>query len=311
MAKVDAFLDASDMGQSHRASAANHLIPLKSASAGYSAPPRDLVARAIASAVIPGLLANGSVVAPQRLRPTAPATPPQPSFPHAQALWSPAAQARHFQPREIERFAILTLDGDADSATDYAHELCAMGVAPTDIMLGLFTPAIRLFGTWWVEDRRSFMDVTVGSIRLQQAMRSMMDHHAPPVVTRPDAPVCMFSVAPLEQHTFGVQVMDNIFRLQGWQMVAPDSHDQADVLAAVAMTHIDVLALATATDGGVQRMGAFIAAARRSAANRQMRILVGGPAVTGRPELARELGADAMADDAEGALAAAAGLLNN
>jgi MerR family transcriptional regulator, light-induced transcriptional regulator len=303
MAKADALLDACDISQSHSLPSIQHLTPSKSGGVDHNLPPsRDLVARAVSSAVIPGLLASGRVTGMPKDRSAMSGTQTGYQFTQSQALWSETKATAHFQAYEIERFAEQTLDGNAEAATDYVHELCKMGLTPIDIMLGLLTPAIRLFGVWWVEDKRSFMDVTVGSIRLQQAMRAMMSDHAPPVATNPDAPVCMFTVPPREQHTFGVQVLDNIFRLQGWQMVAPDSHDEADVLMTVAVTHIDIIALSVATDGGLMRLGPFIAALRRSSANSNVKILIGGPAITGQPDLVSDLGADAMADDARGAL---------
>jgi MerR family transcriptional regulator, light-induced transcriptional regulator len=315
MAKFEAMLDACDISQSPTMSAGDHLIPLKSETRRSSLPRQDLVARAIASAVIPGLLASSrSAIAPVVVQPQT-QRPVKAEFSQFEALWDDERAAAQFLPHEVERFAEQTLDGDADAAGDYVCELCAMGLTPIDVMLGLMTPAIRLLGAWWVTDKRSFMDVTVGSIRLQQAMRRMMDIHAPPVAAQPDAPVCLFTVAPLEQHTFGVQVLDNIFRLEGWQMVTPDSHDEGDVLMTVAMTHIDVIGLSAATDGGLARLAPFIATLRRSSANRAVKIMVGGPAFQPKaarqeqPAMIEDLVADAVAYDARGALETSAKLI--
>ena len=99
---------------------------------------------------------------------------------------------------------------EADLVIAYVHGLLDDGIPLEALLLDLFAPAARRLGTMWEADEIDFVDVTIGTSRLQQIL-----HHLHPAAGKqmPVSPAggCCFVPAPSEQHTFGLLMVSRIF----------------------------------------------------------------------------------------------------
>jgi len=192
------------------------------------------------------------------------------------------------------------LSDESAAALARIERLREAGDASADLLLDLVTPAARRLGEMWTADECSFVDVTVGLWRLQQIVGAL---GVPPheAFGAPRRRV-LLAAAPGEQHTLGLLMVAEFFRRAAWEVESLVGSGAEALLARVAAEPFAVVGLTAGSSPRLGAVGALIRALRQASANRQLVVLLGGPAFLERPELARELGADATAADGPGAV---------
>jgi methanogenic corrinoid protein MtbC1 len=195
----------------------------------------------------------------------------------------------------IEPLLADILSPDSGAALARIEALRDAGESIPALLLDLVTPVARRLGEYWTSDACSFVDVTVGLWRLQQALGAL---GLPPheLFAAPQRRV-LLAGAPGEQHTLGLLMVAEFFRRAAWEVETLLGGSSEPLLARVAAEPFAVLGLTAGSTLRLGAVGTLIRALRQASANRQMVILLGGPAFLSRPELARELGADATALD--------------
>lgn len=242
---------------------------------------RLILAEAVRSDVIPGLLARRSV-------PTRPA----------------------IADSQIVALAELTLHGGGSEAVAFVTAMLRDGHAAEALYLDLLSPAAALLGQYWVDDVCNFADVTIGLVHLQQAMRALEQaFFAGAALAGPSGPRAMLLPLPGEQHTFGLGMLADFFRRAGWHTWSGTVADSAALRAAVAGEWVDVVGFSLACDEMLDPVRREIASVRAASRNRAVVVMVGGPPFVADESLARRVGADGTAKDGLQAVAAAERLL--
>ena len=201
----------------------------------------------------------------------------------------------------------------------------ASGVSVEDVFLDLLAPAARHLGDLWTRDECDFVDVTMGVWRLQEVMREI-SLRAPSSAVRPVAPVAgnddgnddgndtcgdvvggcrraaLFCPVPGDVHSFGAQMLDEVFARAGWQSEVLLRPERRVLIDHVARNSLDLLGLTVSRSGGVAAVASLIKAIRAVSANPQLVVLVGGVAINQNPALVAEIGADGTGMDAVAAL---------
>ncbi len=206
----------------------------------------------------------------------------------------------------VEEFVQLLLKADGDGALRYVTALKTDGVADHRMVLDLLAPAARSLGALWDDDRCDFMEVTIGLQRLQQILRALSPGKAAQVGVGPHHSRVLLLPAPGETHVFGVAIVEKFFHDAGWDVSRSGEHEFLEDLEG---SWFDVVGFSLSDDRNIDGLASAIAKARGTSLNRALRVLVGGPAFLGRPELVGRVGADAMAADAPSAVLEAANLL--
>lgn len=192
---------------------------------------------------------------------------------------------------ELSRLVLLPDDGPA---RDWMLQMRQRGIPVEVLFTDLLSLVARHLGALWEADLCTFSDVTVGVGRLQQILRDI----GPGLIARPHAAQPPLSVlllpAPGEQHTFGLLMVSEFFRCAGWD-VAGGPAQSLDPAAAVRRDWYDVVGFSLAAEMHLPRLASAIAAVRKASVNPHVGLLLGGPLFASRPELATELGADAVA----------------
>ena len=73
-----------------------------------------------------------------------------------------------------------------------------------------------MLGTWWEEDRVSFVEVTVGTSRMYAIMRAL--RRQMPLASHIHSKSAIFASVPGETHVLGVRMAADLLRKEGWDI---------------------------------------------------------------------------------------------
>jgi hypothetical protein len=204
----------------------------------------------------------------------------------------------------------LLLNGTAQDAIAYLESLRDQGATPATLFLGIVTQSARRLGELWEDDRCTFTAVTIGVGHLQQAVRALSPGFQSAGLTRPNADTVLLLPAPGEQHTFGLVMLSEFFRREGWHVAGGPVSAGADAPGLVRDTWVDVAGFSIGSAHLLPALAASIAAVRQTSRNRDISIMVGGPLLLADADLVQRSGADTAATDAPSAVREARALLS-
>lgn len=214
---------------------------------------------------------------------------------------------------EIEAFARALLDRSPDPAKRLLEGLRERGLPLEAIYLQLFVGAAHLLGEWWESDESNFSQVTLSMNRIHGMLNELSpSFHAgasSAQLDRSGERRILMATLPGQQHTFGLSMLAEFFRRDGWVVLAIPAPEPGLIQVSLSSSWFDVLALSGSTDAEADDLASTILAARKTSRNPRISIMVGGPLLTRQPHLAHTLGADGVSADATGALALAQRLL--
>ncbi len=202
----------------------------------------------------------------------------------------------------VETFAHLSFSADDVDAGQLMEQLLADGVSAESVMLDLLAPAARLLGEKWCNDEANFLEVTLGLSRMQRLMRQLRPPATGLLTERGRA---LLMPVPGEHHTFGLRIVEELLLRDGWNVrLVPVPEEQAAGQLAAA-DHYDFIGFSVSGLRLIPALRQAIAAVRAQSRNRNVRIIVGGVGLTGPVPVTPPLDADAVAVDAQHALAQA------
>lgn len=215
-----------------------------------------------------------------------------------------AANVPHrLQPRDIDTFVALLRDGsDAEvgAAVASAHR---DGMSVEAIFTDLFVPAARRFGELWEADRIDFSGATICLGRLQRLLREWSPAFGQEVDHPPNGRRILLAQHPDEQHSFGLAMVAEFFRRDGWEVLGGVGGAVPDPSRQVSRDWFDALGFSIGSESRLDWLKERITQVRAASRNRSVVVLVGGPLFSLHPALAQQVGADASGH--EGATAPA------
>jgi methanogenic corrinoid protein MtbC1 len=208
-------------------------------------------------------------------------------------------------PEDVMAFSEIAMQRDAAACLEFVGSIRSRGVSLPEIYLDLIAPAASRLGALWCEDRCDFTLVTVGLWRMQQVLYDL----SPEFRTGPEAVSgeqrrIMLSAVPGSQHTMGILMVSEFFHRAGWQVWGEPMATRKDLLEAVSQQWFDVIGISVGSEPQLDNVGELIHALRRASKNPEVRVMLGGP-VAISSDYARRCGANAVAADAEQAIAIA------
>jgi MerR family transcriptional regulator, light-induced transcriptional regulator len=207
----------------------------------------------------------------------------------------PAAIRLIFSDAKIEAFSNLVMTKTLSVAVEYIDGLIAEGMSIEDMITDVLSPSARFLGTQWDEDRVSFVDVTLGLSRLQQLLRAYGPAFEADFAPQHEGHRILLAAMPGEQHTFGMSVVEEFFRRDGWDVQTEAKMSRSELLRRARDEWFDVVGLSASGDASVALLTPLIKAIREAALNRHVRVIVGGCAFLAQPANALALGADLVA----------------
>jgi len=209
----------------------------------------------------------------------------------------------------LVHFVTLLTEVEVEDSRAYIEQLRADRYSLESIYLNLFTPAARRLGDMWSADECDFTVVTLALWRLQR----LLHDYAPQFDCKGVEPIerrrILLATMPGEHHTFGMFMVAEFFRRDGWDVVDAPVASASDLLALAARQWFDVIGLSLSHSGNVPQLTELIGDLRRSSRNGGVGMMVGGSPFIETPALLKQVGADVSAIDARQALMAAENLL--
>ena len=183
-----------------------------------------------------------------------------------------------------------------------------MGVGP--LFTGLLAPAARHLGVLWETDRCDFSSVTICLGRLQRLLREWSPQFGREVAHPPNGRRVLLAQHPDEQHSFGLSMVAEFFRRDGWEVLGGVGGSVPDPSARVSQDWFDAVGFSIGSETRIDWLRERIAQVRASSRNRAVVVLVGGPLQLLMPDLVRVVGADFGGQDGAQAPKMAEDLIN-
>jgi len=200
---------------------------------------------------------------------------------------------------EVAAFGQLILTRSEEQALACITRMRAAGAPIEAIYLDLLAPAARYLGELWEEDLCDFTDVTIGLGRLQKMLRDLNAEAEAARNPISNGLSILLVPTPGEQHTFGLAMVAELFRKQGWEVMGGPYELADSPQALTEHRSFDVVGFSLATSVNLDNLRKTILEVRKASKNKAVCIMVGGPIFTLHPEYASDIGADLVASDAQ------------
>jgi methanogenic corrinoid protein MtbC1 len=197
---------------------------------------------------------------------------------------------------DVAELARMVVEETPEMAIAFVAARREAGMPLEDVYLRLLSPAARLLGTLWEDDRRSFMEVTIGLGHLQQIVHhftsDFLSDGGHDGVGRRACIACV----PGEQHTFGASLVARFLERDGWE-VDMQAGDGPDLGALVRRNWYDLVGISASCDHEFALLCQQVESVRRHSCNPGLIIMVGGRVFNDNPHAFHKSGADLMAAD--------------
>lgn len=193
------------------------------------------------------------------------------------------------------RYLAACLEGNSHEAIALVLAEIERGLAPSAAFARVLLPAEKEIGQLWHVGDVSIAEERIVSETTRELMAVIAARYSPR--KRNGRSVIAAAVA-TNAHDIGVRAASDLFRLAGWRCLFLGANVPAAEIARAAETFdVDLVVLNATLATQIKPLGEAVETIRTLAPGR--RILVGGAAFDGLPELWRQLGADAFAPSLE------------
>ena len=211
---------------------------------------------------------------------------------------------------EAETFVQQILNDSETSVSTTLSRLRERGVSVESLYVDLFGPTARALGVMWEDDLCDFSTVTVALGRLQRLLRDLSPAFGSEVEHPANGRRALFVQPRHEQHSFGLSMVAEFFRRDGWDVMGGVGGAVTDPAGTVRTEWVDAVGFSVGSDQRLAWLKETIAAVRAASRNTHLVVLVGGPLFSAQPGLAAELGADGTARNGKDAPTIAEQLLS-
>ncbi len=212
---------------------------------------------------------------------------------------SGSAQAAERLRDSVDEFVQLLLAHDASIASGYISTLRSDGIPLQALYLDLLAPAARRLGAMWEADECSFTDVTIGVCRMHQVVLEFSRCFDAPTSSRASGKNVLIVTVPGEQHTFGIFMVMEFLRKDGWNCFGGNPANLAEFQRLLPTQNFDAVGISVSADRHLDTARDMIREVRSDSRYDDLILLTGGRAFVEQPQLAIEMGADATASDGE------------
>ncbi len=197
---------------------------------------------------------------------------------------------------EVQAFVQALIEEDDERTDQIIAALRQRAVSVSSVYVDLLTPAARELGQMWEQDRVDFATATVSLGRLQRLMRQLSPDFGREVEHPYNGRRVLLTQPDSEQHMFGLSMVAEFFRREGWDVLGGVAGVGIEAVAWVRRDWFDVVGFSIGSETALPWLRDTITAVRLASRNPALVVLVGGPLFSIHPEWASEVGADATTD---------------
>ena len=191
------------------------------------------------------------------------------------------------------------LDGERQTARRLIFDALERGVSVRDIYLHVFQPAQREVGRLWQTNRLSVAQEHFCTAATQLIMSQLHPHV---FSGERNGHVAVVACVSGDLHEIGARMVSDFLEMEGWDTYyLGASTPVPSLIQTLVERRADVLAVSATITSHVRTVAELIRAVRSSPVGERVRILVGGYPFNVESGLWRQIGADAVARNAEDA----------
>lgn len=201
----------------------------------------------------------------------------------------------------LHELYVAAKSGERTACRDVINAALSGGHSCEDIADHYIPAASRIMGDAWCEDTASFAQVTIGTSRLQAALRCLGPDWVSDENAGPNASTVLLLIADGIYHTLGATVLAGQLRRRGVSVrivvgVRPD-----DVADFVQYRHFDAVLLSASRGESLETLRLIVDAARKGC-GKEAKIVVGGTILADSPDVQALTGADFATDEVDKAI---------
>jgi methanogenic corrinoid protein MtbC1 len=174
---------------------------------------------------------------------------------------------------EVASFAAIAVREDDVAALAFVEVLASQGVSLEAVLLHLVAPAARLLGDQWLDDVRSFTEVTIGLGTLQRVVHVLGPSFAPDTANRG---LVVLIAAPSEQHTLGIYMLGEFLRRAGWGVLVEPNMSEDELVSMVGSQRVELVGISMSSSHGTKALKRLVTLVRRASVNPDLTIMMGG-----------------------------------
>ena len=221
-------------------------------------------------------------------------------IPHLVKYHAKAAPIAVMKPTEaeFEEFFGHLLEDRESGFVEAIHRMVSRGLSIESIYLDLLVPSAVRMGQRWVDDCSDFVAVTVAVGRLQALLRQFSADFLAEASRPPAGRRILLAQPEDETHMFGLSVVAEFFRREGWEVVGGVAGAVQDPVQQLRNEWFDAAGVSVGSELKLGWLRDRITAMRQYSCNPDVLIMVGGPLFTADPARVQWVGADLTADAA-------------
>ncbi len=202
----------------------------------------------------------------------------------------------------VGEFADLVVNRDGAVATTYFKDMLDDGASIEALFEDLLGPTARRLGELWDDDINTMFDVAQGLGQLQHIVRTFSPEFQNQRSSHVANRKALLMPLPGETHVFGIGLIEQYFRREGWHVWAGPPATMAETVALVGNMWFDMIGFSVSRVPNPEKLSREIRIIRKAARNRNVAIMVGGAAFLKDPSLSALIGADGTASDGPAAI---------
>ncbi len=210
----------------------------------------------------------------------------------------------------VGEFTVAALSSDPAVASEFVRDVLFDGAPKHDVFGILLANSARRLGEMWEREACSFVDVTIALNRLHQILREHETSNPPPSPDCIESPSIFLMPAPGEQHIFGMLILAEHFREQGWRVdIEFTQTETRSIFELIHQANCACMGFTISNHRCIPGLTDIVSNLRNDIEWGTKPILVGGSLLQSDPEIVTRVGADGGATNEADALGLAEGLV--
>jgi methanogenic corrinoid protein MtbC1 len=174
---------------------------------------------------------------------------------------------------EVAAFSRIAAAQDLPRALSFIEVMVRQGVSIGTILLHLVAPAARKLGDDWLDDLRSFAEVSLGLGTLQEVVHILGPSFAPGLGDRGSV---LLVAAPREQHTLGIHVLGEFIRRAGWSVEVDPAIPREALLRRVASEPFEMVGISVSNEQLLEPLIDLVRDVKKRSLNPDVAVMIGG-----------------------------------
>ncbi|WP_133062495.1 cobalamin B12-binding domain-containing protein [Polynucleobacter campilacus] len=210
---------------------------------------------------------------------------------------------------EIIDFCQTLLDGPIADCFTFIDHMQKSGHSLVSLYMNLIPASTRRLQQLWETDENSFTEVTLALGRAQNLIHQLSPAFMSQAKLSEFQGNALLINAPGSQHTLGILIMGEFFKLNGWNATVEIETTSADLKERIRLQAYDLLAISISCEDQWSTMETLLNEVKKNSKNKGILTMAGGPLFDFKPELIQECSADVCELTAEDAIKKVADLI--